>query len=1164
MGGGLPAAGLAQESDDRSYLTAFLEDNLSGAGRQVTITGFEGALSSRATIEKLQIADDQGVWITLDQVVLDWSRSALLSGEVVINELTAVTITLDRIPAVEESGTPAPEATPFALPDLPVSIEIGEISAERIVLGAPVLGEPVEATISATMRLAGGEGQGSLQLKRTDDGPDGQIVLEAAYSNSSGRLSLNLDAREDADGIAADLLDLPGRPSTALTVNGEGTLGDFSADIRLETDGIARLSGPVTIAEGESDTRKFSARLAGNPAPLFAPRYAGFLGEAVDLEVTGQLWPDGALRLEQLVLDAESLRLEGSLGLAADGLPQDFDLTARIAAAEGTPVLLPLSGTETRIDLAELKLRFDAAKDSGWSGDLVVEGLDRADFRASRATLAGSGRIGRVSGANSVGATLEFVTEGLSPTDTALATAMGSFVTGKAIIHWRQGDNVLNLPQIMLTGDDYALRAGLRVAGLDDALTATGQVTVTADDLMRFSALAGRPLGGSAEVGVNGEASILSGAFDLDLSIKGERLVTGIEQADGLLAGPSVILASIRRDETGTTLESLSAQAASLRISGTGKLTSGNSSLEGRLDWGNLADLGGSLGGALQASARFDGNAENATATLEGSGQGLRIGQPEVDRLLAGNTDLSVKIAIAEGSARLSALSLDAPNLTANVADTGGGALSVTGRLANLGLIVPEFPGVVTLSGQIRPEGDNLASDLRISGPAGIDARIAGRIVANGPDLAVSGTSDAGVANGVSGPVALSGPLRYDLALRGGWSLSALSGRITLSNGRIAVPARGISLERVAVAADLAGGQARLTATAEAGLGGRLRVAGTIGLMAPFGAALDVVIDALRLRDPQLFTTQISGNLRLSGPLLGQASLAGRISVGETELRVPSTGFATAAELESVTHVGDSAAVRATRVRAGVGASVDAGGAAASGLPDWALALEVSAPNRVFLRGRGLDAELGGSVSLGGSLRNVVPSGGLRLIRGRLDLLGKRLVLSEAELSLEGSLVPYLRVSASNQGDDVISYVTIEGPADEPEVTFSSIPELPQEEVLSQLLFGRGLDTLSAFQAAQLANAVAVLAGRGGEGIVSKLRKGFGFDDLDITTDSDGEAKLSAGKYISENIYTEFSVGQDGTSRINLNLDVKPGVTVKGRVDSDGESGVGIYLEKDY
>ena len=121
----LPVPAAAQE-DDRSYLTALLEDNLSGAGRKITITGFEGALSSKAKIAALTIADDQGVWLSLKDVVLDWNRSALLTGNVSVNELTAGEIVLARLPETEaDSSLPTPEATPFALPELPVSVKIG-------------------------------------------------------------------------------------------------------------------------------------------------------------------------------------------------------------------------------------------------------------------------------------------------------------------------------------------------------------------------------------------------------------------------------------------------------------------------------------------------------------------------------------------------------------------------------------------------------------------------------------------------------------------------------------------------------------------------------------------------------------------------------------------------------------------------------------------------------------------------------------------------------------------------------------------------------------------------------------------------------------------------------------------------------------------------------
>ncbi len=102
----------------------------------------------------------------------------------------------------------------------------------------------------------------------------------------------------------------------------------------------------------------------------------------------------------------------------------------------------------------------------------------------------------------------------------------------------------------------------------------------------------------------------------------------------------------------------------------------------------------------------------------------------------------------------------------------------------------------------------------------------------------------------------------------------------------------------------------------------------------------------------------------------------------------------------------------------------------------------------------------------------------------------------------------------------------MEGPADDPVVSFTSAPELPQEEVLARLLFGRSLDKISPLQAAQLANAVAVLAGRGGVGIVGNLRRkpggwwAFHYDFEGGAEDDDNAFRLerhrfNPGDYVS-------------------------------------------------
>jgi translocation and assembly module TamB len=294
--------------------------------------------------------------------------------------------------------------------------------------------------------------------------------------------------------------------------------------------------------------------------------------------------------------------------------------------------------------------------------------------------------------------------------------------------------------------------------------------------------------------------------------------------------------------------------------------------------------------------------------------------------------------------------------------------------------------------------------------------------------------------------------------------------------------------------------------------------------------------------------------------LAGGARIAGDLRLGPTEIRIPETLSGSAGSVPEITHVGDSPAAARTRANAGITPPGAARGAQA---PPYTLDLAVRAPNRIFLRGRGLDAELGGALRLGGTTRDPVPTGQFDLIRGRLDILGKRLTLTEGFARLQGGLDPQIGLTATTTSAGTDIAVILEGAASAPDLRLSASPDMPEDEILARLLFGRGLDRISPLQAAQLAAAVATLAGRGGDGIVGNLRQSFGLADLDVTTDPEGGTAVRAGRYISENVYSDVTVSK-GRTELRLNLDLGPGVTARGSAASDGETGIGLFFERDY
>jgi len=140
----------------------------------------------------------------------------------------------------------------------------------------------------------------------------------------------------------------------------------------------------------------------------------------------------------------------------------------------------------------------------------------------------------------------------------------------------------------------------------------------------------------------------------------------------------------------------------------------------------------------------------------------------------------------------------------------------------------------------------------------------------------------------------------------------------------------------------------------------------------------------------------------------------------------------------------------------------------------------------------------------------------------------------------------------------------VTGRVSDPAIVFSSEPELPQDEVLSRLIFGRSITELSALQVARLAASATQLAGGGDSTLLDSFRQSTGLDELDIVTDSSGDAAVRAGRYINDNIYLGVEAGASGSTRGTINIDITDSLKATGAAGSDGNSSIGVFLEKDY
>jgi translocation and assembly module TamB len=1017
---------------------------------------------------------------------------------------------------------------------------------------------PIALSAPATIRIAGG----TIDL--------GTISLNAAGGrlDISGTIADSLAIEADAPDLPVSLanmvspgLDASGTLAFHATISGTGDrpVAAFTLDGRQLSAAALRDAGrdPLDV--------KASGRFENGL--LTAKSEISGIRELGPASLTGNVaLKNGAVSIDKLALRSAPLNVRGDAVLEGDRLAarlsgEIVDLGAFLAQAKGNATFR----LEANGPIAALPLTLHLESDNAVMAGKTLERLDidataTADPAKPVAKITAAGRID------------------------------GQVIDARADVVSDEGR--ITLPGIKVVVGRNTIDGAL---ALGDSRLPTGKLSFDLPDIGLLAALAGQKADGA----LKGQIDLAETAGKVAVTVKASG--EGVSSAGIVVAKPDI---DIRIPDLKDARIGGTVRAASV-ISGTNRLSSLDAAFDNSGDTTNFDVKGNydgaplTVAGALQSkpeglSVRIDKFAASprkipvklsapVTISTGGDGakfQGLKIaagkGSITVDGVAGRNLDLKIKVA----------------SLPASLANTFAGGLDASGTIGADATVTgsPEHPQVnftvnwqnamtsqirsaglsaLTVDAKGKLDGTRLSINTRVRGGGGMTLDADGTVETSGSqalNLSVKGKLPfAAIESQLAAQgLVLKGNAEFDLKIGGNAAKPAISGRITTANAQFIAVRQNLVVNKVAATVSLSGQTATIDSlSGSLDGGGKVSATGTIGFAPGSGlpANLAIKLDRAVYADGRVVVAKVSGDLKVTGPLQRGPTLGGTVRLRRADITIPERLPASLANA-NVTHKHAPADVirQSKEIRADTSSKADSNKGGGVNLD-----LRIVAPRQIFVRGRGLDAELGGEVKIAGSSSAPNVSGGFKMLRGRLSIIGKRLDFTTGEITFGGGLVPYLNMIASTTVNATTLNVNVTGLANDPSFTFTSSPALPQDEVLAQLIFGRESSSLSPFQIAQLADAVATLSGGQRNSLFNKLRQGLGVDDLNVGTDENGGAQVTAGKYLNRRTYLELKQGEDETkSGVAINLDIGKGVKLRGEATADGNTSTGVFFEKEY
>ena len=500
--------------------------------------------------------------------------------------------------------------------------------------------------------------------------------------------------------------------------------------------------------------------------------------------------------------------------------------------------------------------------------------------------------------------------------------------------------------------------------------------------------------------------------------------------------------------------------------------------------------------------------------------------------------DLKARIDI-NGFTRTAALTVSEPLDVALLA-------TLNQRGADFGALIRNRGAVVgRLEARLAPLGAGASLTQRI-----MAAPLSGGIRYNGPAEALWALT--GIAR-----QDLSGPVAIGANFGGRLDQPTLDGVLRASSLRYENEVYGTVLSKMSIDGRFTQSRFQLNRLAATAGQGTITASGSIGLDAAGGFPINITatLDRARLARGDDLDATVSGTLAVTNSKAVGGLIKGTLNIPEARYQIVRQGASAIPELSGIRRKG------APPPRPAEPSPVPS---------NWKLDISLRADNQIFVSGMGLEAEWRTRMRVVGTTADPQVTGNLEVVRGTYSFAGRRFDIDHGIVTFRGGLTnPELDIAANTTVEDVTAGIAIGGTAQAPQISFTSTPTLPQDEVLSRILFGSSVTSLSPVQAIQLAAALNSLRSSGGGGLnpLGKLRGIAGVDRLRVLGADENAGRgtaLAAGKYISNNIYVEIITDARGFTATQLEISLSRALSILSQTGSFGGSNVSLRYKKTY